>query len=144
MFKYIQAAPNSNGTVRIQAVTNAFPLGYMSGNVEVDGGIGKDECFVPSMRGSSRLYAPLTQYEDALYTLDGGYVCDVDVLNTLQAPSPAYCSSDMEAVTERVVKAIETAKAGQPKAESQVDAGALGTKLAEVIVAVLKDAGVIK
>lgn len=142
-YKYIQAAPNSDGSVRFQVVTDAFPLGYMSGNCGVDESPSRDECFVPSMRGSGRLYVPCEVEDDVVVTINGDYLCDVVTMeDALSAPSPAYSANEVSEVTQRVIEAMEAAKAGRPKPALKTDTQDLASKIASAIVAVLREAGI--
>lgn len=144
MFKYIQAAPNTDGnSVRFQVVTDAFPLGYMSGNCEVESVPEEEDCYVPSMRGSGRLYTPCYIDDDMVFA-NGSLLCDVaSMVDALNAPSPAYSASDVEGVRTRVLDAIECARRGKVESnENEVGSQDLASKIASAIVAVLREAGI--
>lgn len=141
-YKYIQAAPNSDGSVRFQVVTDSFPLGYMSGNCSVDEAPNEGKCYVPSMRGSGRRYMPCYIEDGEVFTEDHTFLCYAEAMeDALSAPTPSYSSSDVEAVCERVELAIKCASASR-SVEKSVDSSDLASKIASAIVAVLRETGI--
>ena len=103
LITYVQAAPNADGSFHIQATGPAFPQGYTSGDLTLNE-IEKDAVFIPSMRGSERLYFQLSQNEVSRNL--------VAIVTALHAPRPAYSASDVQAVQTRVQAALDTATGG--------------------------------
>lgn len=132
LISFVQAAPNGSTGYHIQATGPAFPQGYASGDVDLD--VESRPCFIPSMRGSGRLYFQLTDAEvkDNL----------VEIATALHAPSPAYSKSDTEAVQARVQTAIDTAAKGLPKpatSKGKVADEELVAKIVKAVLAALQD-----
>jgi hypothetical protein len=119
LFTFVMAAPNGDGTVHIQAVGPGFPKGYTSGEVTDETDSVKDcTLYVPSMRGSGRLYTPVIIDEDdgEVLTPEGDLVCYVaDLVRELGAPQPPYHAGDEVGVSDRVTRAMDVAVKGTPK-----------------------------
>ena len=106
LLTHVQVAPNATqGSYHVQATGPAFPQGYASGDVNLK--LPVRTTFIPSMRGSGRLYFQLTASEVAESL--------TAIVTALRAPSPAYNSGDVSAVSKRVQLAIDTAAKGEPK-----------------------------
>ena len=107
LINYVQAAPNGDGASHhVQVTGPAFPTGYASGDLTLTG-ISSGTVFIPSMRGSSRLYFQLTT-EEVKRNLSA-------IVEACHAPSPQYTASQGAAVTARVVASQAVAAKGLPK-----------------------------
>jgi hypothetical protein len=132
LIEHVQAAPNSDGSFHIQATGPSFPLGYTSGDVDLEDIKPASSVFVPSMRGSGRLYFVLTpdQVDDYL----------VEIVSALHAPRPQYSSSQVAEVEARVKASLAAAQAGIPTpvaSTPDVDE-TLVAKIVKAVLAALK------
>ncbi len=123
LINFVMVAPNGDGrSVHVQVTGCQFPQGYTSGEIDgLDGDeVTKEMCYVPSMRGSGRLYLPLVRRGNEFFTPAGEFICDVEELvDALGAPSPAYYADDAPYVAQRVQNALDVAAKGAPKAAAK-------------------------
>jgi hypothetical protein len=142
-----KAAP---GKLHVQATGDAFPQGYASGDIDVEPDVYeavKASQRVPSMRGSGRVYTPLT-VEDSDVLFGDFYVCaTTDLLEALSAPQPSYSTDDVQAVANRVATTMQAAteepafSGATAQPTKGIDKAALAASIAAAVTDALEAAG---
>lgn len=157
LLTYVQFARNAGSSVHVQASGPAFPKGYASGDVDLtpEAYATLTAPFIPSMRGSGRLYTQAT-VEGTDVKVGGLIACSLLALVTsLRGPSPAYQAGQEAEVAARVATSEKVAAAGPPKPPVEEDTeedededeepttlSGLASKLATAILSVLRGSGV--